>query len=244
MKPVVVQVLTIILFSSLIGLFTAYRSGYFTPEKPVSDIDQLLSEPFLQETKDTVIYLNNQVLDKALLELASSSKSLTATDQTVLAKALEKALSQEEIASTPSLNWQPSLLKTQVSDVQNVMISSSKVIISTDKSFLASRLKTTFTKDWRRIFQMILSQNDSVKFNKDQRLVNPTNFSSKHILPAEWILPSPIQLPSETYIKDNLISTSKSIVVTDRADLADSLKRLILLNNFEKKLDTLKRKNN
>lgn len=215
----VVRILTICLFSCLVGVFVAYKSGYFTPEKPSEKAEYLLVQPLAEEPIEPNSKIQLDISDSAFI-IASSTKSAVAIDKTPLVQALKKWRSDDEKSdSTPrSIEYEQSM--------DDVLISSSKVITTTDKSDLALDLKTVFTKDWRRVFESITTINDSVSFQRDPRFHTPPTITLDHTKLHNLLQTKPRNMDSDL-IQNNLASSSKSIVMADEADLAQDLRLII-----------------
>lgn len=204
-----VRILTICLFSCLVGVFVAYKSGYFDAEQPSEKAEQRLIQPITNEPVEPNSTLRSDISDSIHL-IASSSKSLVAIENSPLAELLKKRSSDRDKGNPQSLN--------------DVLISSSKVITTTDKSDLALELKTAFTKDWRRVFGSLPAEaDDTLQIERDARFDTPPTITLDHTYLHNLLQTKPMKIESD-FTPYNLASSSKSIVVADEGDLAQDLR--------------------
>ncbi|GAB5527823.1 MAG: hypothetical protein Roseis2KO_56950 [Roseivirga sp.] len=216
----VVRILTICLFSCLVGVFVAYKSGYFSAEKPSLKTDPLLVQPLVQNPIEPSSKTELDMTDSAFI-IASSTKSAVAIDYSLIdvLKELPSAHEQVDPAQQNNDNKQ---------NPDDVIMSSSKVIIPTDKSDLALDLKTAFTTDWRRVFGSLpVVVEDSLHIERDTRFDAPPPISLDHIHLQSRIQTQPMNLNLDPVIQNNLASSSKSIVIIDEAASAENLRYLI-----------------
>ncbi len=211
----VVRILTICLFSCLVGVFVAYKSGYFAPEKSSDKTEHLLTQPLAEETIQPDSKIELDMSDSAFI-IASSTKSAVAIDYSLIDVLKKLPSDNEQVDSVPQDN-------DYEQSPDDVLMSSSKVITTTDKSDLAQELKTAFEKDWRRVFESIATTNDSLNFKRAPRFNPPPASTFDRMNLHNQLQAKPKNIDSD-FIQNNLASSSKSIVIADEAHLAQDLR--------------------
>ncbi len=209
----VVRLLTIFLFSGLVAVFVAYKSGYLN-----SQTAQSVQNPISAETAEEAGLpkpeLNIDFSDSAFI-IAASSKSMVATDQTPLREILDGALKKRKENSSGSDNAEDSV------DIDDRLFTSTKVIIPTNKEELASMLRDFFTE----ADKPLLTNSTPLHLEKDSRFDSPPKIRLNSLLNSTSLPAMESSGLTPVYsIHKQLASTSKSIVVANHSALATDMK--------------------
>ncbi|MCE7995617.1 MAG: hypothetical protein HEP71_26800 [Roseivirga sp.] len=161
-----VRILTICLFSGLIGVFVAYKSGYFSQKAPVNATQLIALESF--KSDDPVIkYNSDSLLSLEEYEgqniLASSSKSILAVDGPGIAKKLSLnlfkdwriAFDLQDSVNSDRLNALDSISMDMVRQIDSLakkrfmLMVSSKSLVSVNQTHLSDSLMRMMKKALR-----------------------------------------------------------------------------------------------
>lgn len=218
-----IKILTIFLFSGLVVVFVAYKSGYLSLQNSESDQNQIQAETVDGKSLPNP-ELDIDFSDSALM-MAFSSKSMVAIDETPLAKTLEEVLKKGRKSSPLPNNGDDSI------DINDRLLASTKVIIPTDKGDLASEFRDFF----RKTDKPILVTTNRLNLEKDDRFDSPPKISLDG-LPNSLLLPNTgsSTLTPTFSIHNQLASTSKSIVVANHSALATDMK--LSFNQYWRKI--------
>lgn len=158
MKSKLIRISTIILFSCLIAVFVAYRSGYFSSEGPPDVPEYILSDSPFKELNTPLLNREDSlqgILNYQLRNvIASSSKSIVAADESGLAKNLKISLTKDwrkAFGFTDDLNKDSVLISDSVSmgmarkidslsNARFMLMVSSKSLVGADQTHLADSL--------------------------------------------------------------------------------------------------------
>ncbi len=208
----VVRLLTIFLFSGLVAVFVAYKSGYLNSQTAQS-VQNPISTEIAEEESLPKPELNIDFSDSAFI-IASSSKSMVATDKT-LTEILDRAFKKRKENDPTSDSAEDS------AGIDDRLFTSTKVIIPTDKEELASMLRDLFTE----ADKSVLTNSTPLHLEKDSRFDTPPKLPLNSLLNSTRLPAMKSSSLTPVYsIHNQLASTSKSIVVANHSALATDMK--------------------
>lgn len=208
----VVRLLTVFLFSGLVAVFVAYKSGYLNSQTAQS-VQNPISAETAEEESLPKPELNIDFSDSAFI-IAASSKSMVATDKT-LTEILDGALKKRKENDPTSDNAEDS------AGIDDQFFTSTKVIIPTDKEELASMLRDLFTE----ADKPVLTNSTPLHLEKDSRFDTPPKLPLNSLLNSTRLPAMKSSGLTPVYsIHNQLASTSKSIVVANHSALATDMK--------------------